>query len=90
MPLEHEGIYPKYLVFKHPDFIPVGVSAWVSASLGEGVEMSPLHQVEDFVFVLKPDSDVHARIAIAAYAESVRQENDQLSVDLFDVLASLL
>jgi hypothetical protein len=33
-------------------------------------------------FVLKPDVDKHARIAMAAYAESVRPHNPVLAADL--------
>ena len=90
MPLEHEGIYPKYLVFKHPDFIPSTVNARafgpITDKSGESHWTEKLAPVEDFVFVLKPDSDHHARVAIAAYAESVSLENPGLAKDLRDVL----
>ena len=33
-------------------------------------------------FVLRVDADRHARVALAAYAESVRAENPRLSCDL--------
>lgn len=33
-------------------------------------------------FVLKPETDKHARIALAAYAESARGENNALARDL--------
>lgn len=39
-------------------------------------------------FVLRYDRDRHARVALAAYAESVRAENPELSNDLRAVLAS--
>lgn len=47
---------------------------------------SPLEEVTDFVFVLKPDSDPHARVALAAYAQSVRYEKPQLYDDLWEIL----
>ena len=37
-------------------------------------------------FVLKPDSDVHARVAVRAYAEACYDENPELSDDLLDML----
>ncbi len=83
MSLEHEGIYPKYLVFKHPDYIPEVISAW---SEGEDQGTQRLILVEDFVFVLKPNTDQHARVAIAAYAESVGIENPGLADDLRAIL----
>ncbi len=79
LPIEHEGIYPKYLVFKHPDYIPEVISAW---SEGESQGTQRLILVEDFVFVLKPNTDRHARVAMAAYAESIRSDNPGLSIDL--------
>jgi len=37
-------------------------------------------------FILRYDRDHHARVALAAYAESVRAENEELSDDLRAVL----
>jgi hypothetical protein len=37
-------------------------------------------------FILRYDRDHHARVALAAYAESVRAENEKLSDDLRAVL----
>ncbi len=85
MPLEHEGIYPKYLVFKHPFFIPTMVDAWAYEEISQGVghkRQEKLTQVKDFVFVLKPSTDKDAVIALAAYAMAVRDDNPQLSADL--------
>lgn len=39
-----------------------------------------------FVFVLRPDHDYHARVALAAYAASVRAYNPQLADDLDQAL----
>ena len=78
MPLEHEGIYPKYLVFKHPDYIPTATVCMVDGP--DGDQVCP--EVEDFVFVLKPSTDKDAVIALAAYAMAVRDDNPQLSADL--------
>ncbi len=47
---------------------------------------SPLEEVQDFVFVLKPDHDRHARVALAAYAWSCMDEKPALAEDLLQVL----
>lgn len=78
-----QGIYPKYVVFKHPKEETTGY---------QGVYMSragiPKHMdlVDDFCFVLKPIKDKHARIAMAAYAESIKDEKPQLARDIYEVL----
>lgn len=41
---------------------------------------------DEFLFVLKPETDPHARVALAAYAWSVREEKPLLHADLWDVL----
>lgn len=85
---EKIGVYPKYLVFKHPDYMPemVECRAWPDREWSHLNEFHRLDQVEDFVFPLKPDTDHHARVALAAYAESCRQENPQLANDLYEAL----
>lgn len=40
-------------------------------------------------FVLRYDADPHARVALAAYAESVRADNQQLADDLVAELHEL-
>lgn len=37
-------------------------------------------------FVLKPSTDIHAKIAVHAYAESCRHEHPELSQDLINWL----
>lgn len=80
-----QGIYPKYLVFDHPPFEPDSIYA--DAVAEEISETFRLTLVEDWVFVLKPKKDYHARVALAAYAESVRHWNSKLADDLDVVLA---
>jgi hypothetical protein len=77
------GIYPKYLVFKHPeeDFFDVVAYALSQGLLTPEVRI-PLDLVEDFTFTLRPSKDYHARVALAAYAESVRHWNPKLAEDL--------
>lgn len=70
-----DGIYPKYVVFKHP-----GDDRDIDR------EDIQLEEVDDFCFVLKPIKDKHARIAMAAYAESVKEEKPQLAKDLYEIL----
>lgn len=88
-PGEDKGIYPKYVVFKHPGFEPEVLDAKAFAdSAGEysWSTFADLEHVDDWVFVLKPISDPHARIALAAYAESCKAERPQLSQDIYEVL----
>ena len=47
----------------------------------EKVDGTPIDDNAQY-FVLSPDTDRHARIALAAYAESVRMEDPQLSGEL--------
>ena len=46
-----------------------------------------MEAVDAFTFVLKPNNDHHARVAIAAYAASCAIEKPQLSKDLYDLLS---
>lgn len=46
-------------------------------------------QIDTFVFVLRPDRDYHARVALSAYAESVRAFDAELADDLHGVLSLL-
>ncbi len=85
MPLETEGIYPKYVVFKHPGFVPEQVIAHAYEQV-MGIGMN-LPRVKEFVFVLKPGTDKHARVAIAAYAESVRYDKPVLSQELRQIIS---
>ncbi len=83
--LETEGIYPKYVVFKHPDFVPFWMEARAAPpEIGESI---PLEVVEDFCFVLKPGSDRHARVAMAAYAQSVMEDKPLLGEELMQIVA---
>lgn len=44
-------------------------------------------EVEWWYFVLKPDTDPHARVALAAYAESIRPHRPNLAIELDQVLS---
>lgn len=79
-----QGIYPKYVVFRHP-----GDDATFTAYAfyPDTATTIPLQEVDDFLFVLKPISDPHARVALAAYAQSVSATRPQLARDIWEVLS---
>lgn len=78
------GIYPKYVVFKHPkEEVKNFGGAYTTP---DSVRGYPMELVEDFVFVLKPLKDKAARVAMAAYAEAIYEEKPQLAKDLWEVL----
>ena len=81
---EGQGIYPKYVVFKHPEFPTNLVIGHAENPEGTPIEME---EVTDFTFTLRPSKDYHARVAMAAYAESVRHWNEQLAEDLYEALS---
>ena len=90
-------LYTKYRVFREPeeetiDGHPVRAVAsyFVEYQGPDGEVWAPLEEVEEFVFVLKPDNDHHAQVAVAAYAASCRLESPQLSNDLTEMLGMFL
>lgn len=102
MPLnvgEDDGVYIKYRVFREPEGEgiehPVEVDAqYLYKKYDEGTGVTEmwhqeLEEVTEFVFPLKPDTDHHARVALAAYAASVRVEKPSLASDLEDLLATM-
>lgn len=98
---DHDGLYDKYRVIKTEDLdrlsqiaeddsqpphitdAAVETLKWV-----EAVSISGMNGAEgaQFVFVLRPDQDYHAWIALWAYAASVSAYNKQLSDDLFQAI----
>lgn len=99
---ERDRLYDKYRLFYEPtedtpDGHPVRVMAnyFVRVDLpsgyqdGAGEIWHPLQEVEGFYFVLRPESDEHARVALAAYAQSCQKDYPRLSEDLYDVLDSM-
>lgn len=95
-----DGLYEKYRVFKEPEYDdarnpveshPVELTAFFSSPgidlAGEEYDvMTQVEEVKSFVFVLKPDTDPHARVAISAYAWSIKDEKPHLFEDLMLVL----
>lgn len=85
-----DGLYEKYRVFREPELsynhghpVPLFGPHFVPDETGDPIE---LEEVQSFLFVLKPDSDPHARVALAAYAESVHNEKPHLAADLWATL----
>lgn len=97
---EPDGLYEKYRVFKEPTRdsqgnepaehpVSLDPPLW-RTSIPEDehfVILEELGEVQSFTFVLKPDNDPHARVAIAAYAWSVKDEKPALFRDLMEVLS---
>lgn len=84
-----EGLIDKYRVFHDLD---VGDERGVEMDARFLPRNSPTAfvkaiEVKSFVFVLKPNNDHHARVAIAAYAASCAIDKPALSADLYDLLS---
>ena len=60
---------------------PIEIVKWVETHSLSGDDPGTA-----MVFVLRPDHDYHARVALAAYAESVRAYNSSLADDLAGAL----
>lgn len=88
------GLYPKYLVYRWPSV--EGEPNVMATYMADDISLGPdgvgevwleMDQVDEFYFVLKPSTDQHARVALAAYAESVRPTDPRLAADLDAVLS---
>ncbi|KKM76511.1 hypothetical protein LCGC14_1379270, partial [marine sediment metagenome] len=86
--LEEDGLYFKYRVFKEPDDVYSHPTSMMAFYTIKGAEMITklAKEVSSFIFVLKPDTDHHARVALAAYAKSVAIEKPRLHNDLMEIL----
>jgi len=98
---EPGGLYAKYRVFREPQFddarnpieihpVPLECGPVYGTPADKDSDLtiiSAMEEITDFVFVLKPENDPHARVAIAAYAWSVKGEDPSLWGDLMNVLA---
>lgn len=84
---EEDGLYYKYRVFKEPKGVgDLSHPVRILATWGLGRPPQKVEEVQEFTFTLKPDTDHHARVALAAYAKSVAQEKPRLHDDLMEVL----
>ena len=89
------GLYPKYIVYRwpeqaaseEPDIQASYLADFTVGPDGMGEVWLEMEQPSGFLFVLKPDTDQHARVALAAYTESVRPSDPQLAADLDLVLS---
>lgn len=86
---EPRGLYFKYRVFREPDDV-VSHPAEIQATYEtDDWRSAVLEEVKEFIFPLKPDTDHHARVALAAYAFSVAIDDPQLAEELLDILSDL-
>ncbi len=92
--LKKDGLYFKYRVYREPQDAlshPTPMMVTYNSLEGVGAGKSALaEEVPSFVFVLKPDSDHHARVALAAYAKSVALDKPRLHDDLMEILSDFL
>ena len=89
--------YWKYRVFHEPSAHedighPVPVEALYLNVISDEDEVETwkeLKEVEGSFFVLRPEKDHHARVAMAAYAYSCRKELPHLAADIIGMIESL-
>lgn len=88
-----DGVYDKYRVVKTEDLEGLrlritDIETWAAdiRNAVATVDWIEDHAIDTFVFVLRPDRDYHARVALFAYAASVDGHNPQLASDLFEAL----
>lgn len=90
--------YVKYRVFREPDhntlkhdqLDPVPMHAQFLIEEDNNFEVwDEAEELDKFFFVLRPETDHHARVALAAYVQSCREEFPNLSADLDSVLQDI-
>lgn len=87
--------YWKYRVFREPATTgeiehPVPIKAeYLDNEDGDWEEWADLEEVDGTFFVLRPENDHHARVAMAAYAYSCRQEFPRLASDIIQMIEEL-
>jgi len=97
---ERDEHYDKYRVFYEPPDgaieedvghpVPVKTEFMVTSDDGHGLEIwAELEEAEGMFFVLRPENDIYARIAMATYAYACRQEFPHLAADLIVMIESL-
>lgn len=85
-----DGLVDKYRVFRIPGHLarlPNTLNVAPIIEFDDDGDVAELEEVDAFVFVLKPNHDHHARVALSAYAASCAIEKPQLSKDLYDLLS---
>lgn len=89
--------YVKYRVFREPTAhinighpVPINAEFLAEPENISGIETwEVLEEVDGAFFVLRPENDNYARIAIAAYAYACRQEFPHLAVDLIQMIEGI-
>lgn len=92
--------YIKYRVFHEPTDemveddvghpVPMKVEHMVSQADDKGFEIwAQMDEIEGVFYVLRPEGDHHARVAMAAYAYSCMEEFPRLASDLLMLIETL-
>jgi hypothetical protein len=89
--------YVKYRVFHEPPAnvdvghpVPINAEFLVEPANASGIETwETLDEIEGTFFVLRPENDNYARIAMAAYAYACRQEFPHLAVDIIQMIEGI-
>lgn len=93
MPVDE--LYVKYRVFREPDHLtlkhdkldPVPMHASFLTEENKEFEVwDEAEEIDGLFFVLRPETDHHARVALAAYIQSCYEEFPKLSADLDGML----
>ena len=88
--------YWKYRVFHEPSAhedighpVPIYACHQVEPDNEDLEDWATVKEVQGSFFVLRPENDHHARVAMAAYAYSCRKELPHLAADLIGMIESL-
>jgi hypothetical protein len=89
--------YVKYRVFHEPEDVgdlghPVPIEAEYPMQIdshGTWSLIRSLEEVEGLFFVLRPENDHYARVAMAAYAYACRKEYPHLASDIIQMIEEL-
>jgi hypothetical protein len=85
---EDDKLFDKYRVFYSPEEgnPAVAVEASYRTMFGDEEVLVRMKEVTDFVFVLRPEVDEAAQVALGAYALAVRKTKPELAQDLLSVI----
>lgn len=89
---DKEGIYLKYVVYHARDVVAKSTTIENGQKTVEDFLITDdlgINPIEGFFFVLRPEVDYHARVALMAYAGSVEADNPQLAADVMGALELL-
>jgi hypothetical protein len=77
-----DSLYEKYRVFKEPDNVKSHPTPILATYEDHHRKIKDVEEIEEFVFVLKPNTDEHALLALKVYAELVERDFPHLAEDL--------